>query len=274
MIKINLLPPEATKRTGPSKAFKIPTGGVAPYLVALGIIYLGAAYATYVVHQSGVKSTRAMLEQKAKRDKKEKEVAKAKQEIKDLTAQSDEIDQKFRVVKAMNPENRLFWSEKLNMLACARLDLAVYITQLVLEERIEEKETAASKRAREEFDKRKVKKPTDKAPGIKKMPVIKQKLTINAVAYGNDSPQRLRQITAFSEMLTNLKWTRQSGKEVKFIDGIESEFGQVGHRMSKIGGVDVMRFGLICNAKPQEEEEDQQPAEQQKKDATAGGAKK
>jgi hypothetical protein len=155
------------------------------------------------------------------------------------------------------------------MIARARMDLAVYITKLQLKETITEVETAESVKAREEFKNRKDKKANEREPKPIKRPVINQTLTIQAIAYGNDSPQRLRQVNSFGEVLRNLQWTRHNGEEVKYVDGMQRDFQFLPQKLVKVAGVDVLRFGLVCKAEPQ-----LQGASLSKKKAAGGGAAK
>jgi hypothetical protein len=136
------------------------------------------------------------------------------------------------------------------MLSRARMNLGVYITRLQLDEDISEIETPESVARREEWKKQKHE-PGEQEPKAVKRPIINQKLTVEAIAYGNDDPQRLRQIIAFQSVLARLKWNRESGKESMFLDGLKTEFGQLVQKRDVVGGVEVMRFGFICEAEPQ-----------------------
>jgi hypothetical protein len=165
---------------------------------------------------------------------------------------SREIEEKYEVAMALSPRNRVFWSEKINMLSRARMDLAVYVTKLVLTEKIDEIETPESVKRREEWKNSK-RKDTEPEPKPIKRPIINQTLHVEAIAYGNDDPQRLRQIVAFQEALNKLKWQRVSNDTVRFMDGLNPEFVQLPQKRDVVGGVEVMRFGFECNAEPQME---------------------
>lgn len=264
MIKINLLPPEVAKRQGPSKGFKIPTGGIVPYLLGLAIIYGGAGYAGFVVYKKGDESKRLLLEAQAKKEKKEKEIKAKEVEVAQLRNQQKEIEEKLRVVESMNPENRIFWSEKLNMIAAARMDLAVYVTKMDLTEEIVDVQTEESKREIAAWKAKATHPPGDVEPPIKKAPRINQTLILSAIAYGNDSPQRIRQIVAFGEVLNKFSWNRKTGVKTQFVENMNSQFEQIDQKLDKVGGIDVMRFGLKIKANPQSQKE-QKPE--------AGGAK-
>src|SRR5215213_4865067 len=104
------------------------------------------------------------------------------------------------------------------MVAKARMNLAVYITKLNLEEDVQELETPESVARREEWKKQQAK---GTAKGVEpkpiKQPVINQAFTIEAIAYGADSSQRLRQVNSFYENLKTLEWKRKSGVSARFL---------------------------------------------------------
>lgn len=251
MIRVNLLPIEAGKRPGAAKSFKLPTGGVWPYFGALALLYIVTLYGGYRIWQTGKNWKNRIATVQQNKGKLEKRVQAREVEFAAQNATMQEVEEKYQVAKALSPENRVFWSEKLNMLAKSRIDLAVFITKLQLTEQITEVETPESVKAREEFRNRKTKKPGEREPKAIKKPIINQDLTIQAIAYGNDSPQRLRQFNSFQEVLRSMQWERENGTSVRFIDGMRPDFQVLPQKMAPVGGVDVLRFGLVCRAEPQ-----------------------
>ena len=252
MIKINLLPSETGKRAGAASVAKQkpPQSAARMLYMLLFLLYLGAVAAGYYVWQISDRSTKAVAARQASKETMEKKVAKRRAELNAATENSREIEEKYEVAMALSPVNRVFWSEKLNMLSRARMNLGVYMTRLQLDEDISEIETPESVARREEWKKQKHE-PGEQEPKAVKRPIINQKLTVEAIAYGNDDPQRLRQIIAFQNVLARMKWTRESGKESMFLDGLKPEFGQLLQKRDVVGGVEVMRFGFICEAEPQ-----------------------
>lgn len=254
MIKINLLPEEIGKRAagGGRRGLRIPTGGVVPYAALLIVIYLGVLFAAYNLFSKSRHSANRVADILKKKTDIEKQRDAQRAAYEKQRQIVEEVESKYQVVQALSPKNRIFWSEKLNMLAKARMNLAVYMTRLALTEKIEEVETDDSRRRREDWRKMPKKpKGQETEPKIVKMPIINQTLTISAIAYGNDSPQRLRQITAFHDSLRRLNWKREGGPEVHFVDGLEPEFRMTDQRVDKVGGVEVLRFGLEIKALPQ-----------------------
>jgi hypothetical protein len=253
MIKINLLPPEAGKRqTAAGRSLKLPKAGLLPYvggfILALGV----AGYTAFSAYQNQ-KSAKEALAEAEKTKKNKQELIKRRQEAFDRTNQlTREIEQKFAVVQALGPENRVFWSEKLNMIALARLNLAVYVTKLTLDEQIGERETKESRERREEFQKR-PKKPNEQPPKPVMEPIINQSLFVEAIAYAQDSSQRLNQINRFYDALKKLRWKRESGMGAGFLDKMLPEFEQLPHKITRVGGFTVLRFGFKIIAVPQQD---------------------
>lgn len=252
MIKINLLPVEAGKRAGSAgkKVVRLPRGGLAPWVLGLVLVYIAIGYGGYLLYRTKMDSKASVDQARALKSRKEREV-KRRQEAFDLAnAHSQEIEEKYQVVQALT-ENRIFWSEKLNMIARARMDLAVYITKLALDEKIDEQETPESQKRREEWRKQPKHMPGDTEPKRVMRPIINQWITIYAIAYGNSSAQRLQQVNAFQEVLRQLTWERKNGNTVRFLDGMAPEFAQLDQRVDMVAGVEVLRFGLVCRAEPQ-----------------------
>jgi hypothetical protein len=251
MIKVNLLPADSGKRASASRR---PSGpSPAPFYLLLFLLYIGALGAGYYVYSAGAESAEKVRQSTKARDDLKAEVQRRQAEFEANNLRSQEIEEKYAVVAALGPENRIFWSEKLNMIAMARLNLAVYITKIELQEQIDERETPESVLRREEWKKEKEKNPklTTPEPQPVKQPIINQTLIINGISYGTSSEQQLRQITQFSQALKNLSWTRESGEETSFTERLVSQFAQPTQKADVVAGVDVMRFDLRIKADPQ-----------------------
>lgn len=235
------------------------------------LLYAGAVAGGYYVWTMGDESAKELRVQEAKRNKKKEEVQARQAQFEANNLRSQEIEEKYAVVEALGPQNRIFWSEKVNMIAMARLNLAVYVTKLELEEQIDERETPESVRRREDWKAEKQRNPKLQTPEPKpvKQPVINQTLVINAIAYGNDSAQRLQQISSFYDNLRNLTWTRESGETAHFQDRMANEFEQLPHKVDRVAGVDIVRFGFRIKADPQL---DRTQAERDSEGGNTGGA--
>lgn len=252
MIRINLLPSDGGSKR--AAAARRPSGpSPAPFYLLLALLYMAALGGGYYVYSQAAAASDRVASATRQRDKLKKEVQDNLAEFEKNNLRSQEIEERYAVVQALGPENRVFWSEKINMIAQARLNLAVYITKIELQEQIDEKETEESVRRREEWKKAKEKDPklTTPEPQPVKQPVINQTLLINGIAYGNESPQRLAQVRLFMSNLRSLEWKRESGETARFLDRMASEIEETGQTIDKVGGVEVMRFGLSVKAQPQ-----------------------
>lgn len=251
MIKVNLLPTEQARRQA---AARRPSGpSPLPFYLLLALFYLGAAAGGYYVYSISAEAARKVEDRTKQRDTLKAEVQKRQAEFEANNLRSLEIEEKYAVVEALGPQNRIFWSEKVNMIAKARLNLAVYVTKIELTEQIDERETPESVRRREEWQAAKKNDPklTTPEPQPVKQPVINQTLNINAIAYGNDSSQRLEQIASFYNNLETLEWKRASGETGKFLDRLAKEFQPLDQKIDRVAGVDVLRFGFSIKADPQ-----------------------
>lgn len=254
MIKINLLPGGESGGSRQQAAARRSSGpNAAPFYLLLILLYLAAAAGGYAVFTATKDIKKQVNKLTADRDDLKKEVASKQAEFESQNLRSQEIEERYAVVEALGPQNRIFWSEKVNMIAMARLNLAVYVTKIELEEKIDERETPESVQRREEWKRAKAANPQLKTPEPQavKQPVINQTLVIQAIAYGNDSSQRLAQIRHFYENLNALEWTRESGIRARFLDRMAAEFEQMPQKVDTVAGVEVLRFGFRIKADPQ-----------------------
>lgn len=253
MIKVNLLPSEPGKRTGPAmRKVKLPTSGIVPAMAVLVVVYGAAIFAGYTIYRQSADS-KANVEAAEKLKKKtQSRVDEEKAKFQKNMSNWETVEEKYQVAQALNPENRIFWSEKLNMIALARMDLAVFVTKLTLTEKIEELETAESVKRRDEWKNQK-NHPAgqEQEPKPIKRPIINQSLLVDAIAYGTDAPQRLRQILAYQNTLSNMTWKREKGTTTTFTSGLKPDLEIRDQKLDKVGGVEVMRFSILCTAEPQ-----------------------
>lgn len=267
MIKINLLPSEFGGKRGASgkkKSKAKGSGALTPFVLVLAVLLGGAGFYGWTLYDKAMTSRKNLADAKATLAKLDKQIEERNEEFLAQNAEAQEIEEKFAVVQALNPANRLFWSEKLNQLSLAKMKAAVFLTRISMSERVEELETPESKARRDAYEeKKKSAKPGEDigpAPNVIKIPVIYQTLTVEAIAYGKNSPQQLRQITLFMDTLKKLKWTRQSGTETSFLDGFSPDFHVLPQLVGREGDVDVLRFGFRLEAVPQMSTVDQKPS--------------
>lgn len=248
MIKINLLPGSELKKGGGQKASTPVGSGFNLFAILILVALGGVGFLGYTTYQKEQDSNNAVLTAANKVETARREISRLRKEYEELVELSDRINAQFAIVQALaNPESRLFWSEKVNMLAALRTALAVYITRMELKEEIEDRETPESIARRDAWQRDRS---ANKGPQPRpvRVPVIKQRLELNVIAYGTDTPQRLRQIRLFLDALQNFKWSRRSGKEVAFMDNMNPALEVGNQRVDNVAGVEVTRFSIIIRA--------------------------
>ena len=153
MIRINLLPEkEAKRRRAAERA--VPARQISPLTLLVLAAMFGAIGSYYYFgikkRQSGVQSVARDLRTEGERL--DTEIEKRKKSAAELQKVESISKSMLDIVYALDPEDRLLWSEKINQLS----DLVpanVYVTNLTVTEAIAKKETAGSRRQRSEWQK-------------------------------------------------------------------------------------------------------------------------
>ncbi len=220
------------------------------------LVALGGLYYTYSKWNASVAERKEATE---RLEKNKTTLARVQKTLTDTMAINEEIEDKFAVISALAPPERIYWSEKLNMLAKARVGASVFLDRIELSEKSESVETEDSKRrqtawlarktAFEKDPKNEKKRFNEPQPVKMEMPLITYTLTLHGVASGTDSSERLTQINNYAESLAGLKWIRANGEEVSFMDGFLPEYRFLEQKTSEVGGVTVMSFGLAFDSK-------------------------
>ena len=251
MIRINLLPVEERKRrrmkpSAEAMGAAPSGGGISPLTVLILLLcYAVVVVLGYWVYKQKVEDERTLKE---KRDA----LAEVKKEIKSIEKQYAEIKKlkeltqnQLEVLNALDPVDRLLWAEKINMIAELIPD-GVYITQIMVKENVQEKETPESLKAYDEWVK-KGKQGTRPRP-IKK-PIITQYLTLDGVSRAELPEDRLRLISAFNEALQTFHWKTSSGKIHKFYDHFRGEIDPSDMEVIRIENIPVTKFSFTLTTK-------------------------
>ncbi|MCB2153982.1 hypothetical protein KQI84_03795 [bacterium] len=247
MIRINLLPQEtAADVRGAAKTSE--TSGtmvVALILIIAFAVVLGGGGWIYNYRSSELKRT-ARVKAEAK---------KVADELKDMKTQYAEVQDsmtalrnQIAVLKALDPENRLFWARKLNILPML-VPEGVFLTNIRVVEDVKEVETAES-RARYAAWAKKKKGP---APSRVMKPVIKQKLDMEGVSYveNGTSDQRLQLIIDFYRSLENNKVEVPfSGEQVGFMEHFEPNIAFSPFEAAKISNRQCSKFKFTLISQP------------------------
>jgi len=229
-------------------------------LALLGFLFLiicgGIAY-SYLQLQDVMKQKDEVV---ARLEKNKALLKKSEDDLVSMTKLNEEIENKFSIISSLAPPDRIYWSEKLNMLAKARTGASVFLDKIGLQEVLDSVETEESKTRHKTWEDRKAtfeksskgKRFTEPEPPKVMVPLIKYTLTLHGIASGKDSSERLSQINSYADSLAAMTWERDSGEKVKFMDGFYPEYRFLEQETKVVGGVNVMSFGLAFDAKPPE----------------------
>ena len=129
MIKINLLPPELQGKKGRSKVSV--DVSLAPLIIGLAtvIVVAGCGFFGYNTIKEVSTSKKQADEMQNARDEKKQEYDDNLAGYEDMKKKWDRMRDQEEILKVLIPEERLIWSEKLNMLANL-IPEGVYITEL------------------------------------------------------------------------------------------------------------------------------------------------
>ena len=261
MIRINLLPEgaaqptRATERVIPSEQVSAKT-----YLIMLAIAaVLGALYYFGIHYRTAWRRIETQgLE--AQVDGINKKIQQRQKGMAGLKAREAITKSLLDIVYALDPEDRLLWSEKLNQLSDLIPD-TVYLTHLTVIEQVGQKETAGSKRRQQEWaDQQKAKtdqakgKPvrTAKASGAPpkiNYPVITQTLEMASIADAESEADRLGLMNEFYSNL--MKGQNEKAKiQSDFMRGFNSEIAYGVYARKTVGGRNVSEFSFTLTTKP------------------------
>lgn len=209
MIKINLLPQDSkgkqrtTRQPGRAGAHTRVVGdNISPlvwlFLAGIYIVVVVSAYFTFTPMVRIVSEKNMKIEEHAKLKKEVKAIEETFEKLKE-TAEIAKMQ--AEVIDVLMPKNPLLWSEKLNQLALL-IPNKVYMTSFSMNEKVTEKETAESKKARKDWKKN----PFGEEPRVMKRPIITNSITINGVTVGDESDRRLKLILDFIDALKYYDW--------------------------------------------------------------------
>lgn len=249
MIKINLLPQDLAQGGARSGGSSSPSGGT--FLVVLVLFVLFAAnvgLGGYIwVSLSGAEARFNELTEQGKQI--EKELKETEVAYNDTTTSLERMQKLIDVANALDPADRLLWSRKLNQLSGGLVPEGIYLTGMTVAQRITERETPESIKARNEWAKAK----KGPQPPTVKVPIITQTMAIEGIAHVQDgtATQRLEQIVAFYQNLQKKGIKLPfDGAETKFQDGFGPIIDSAPVSTVKVSGRDVSKFRFNLTTKP------------------------
>lgn len=252
MITINLLQTETRSKAAasigePSQA----SGGVLVAVVLLAVFGLaGGLLAYFYLDLARVQNEQAEIRQernslRAERDALEEEYETLREALETLRNQD-------RMLAILDPEDRLYWAEKLNILPMYVPD-GVFLTRIRVTEQVQEVETPESRQAYEAWERQRRRGTREDPPRRVMVPVIRQTLELDGVAYEPDgtSADRLSKIIAFYNALENDRVELPfSGEEVSFMDNMSSPITYRPFTESAVQGREVTEFRFVIQSRP------------------------
>jgi Tfp pilus assembly protein PilN len=222
MIKINLLPQEMIG--GAKSSASSGGGGTALVVLILLLIFgLDIAVGAYLFKlQNDAKQELASVTKEYDGVKKSLDAMEV--QYNETRMDIERMEKLIKVAEALDPSDRLLWARKLNMLP-SLVPEGVYLTEINVSQKVREKETDESIKARNDYVKAKAaNKAKGPMPPIVKIPVITQQLDLRAIAYVPDgtSTQRLQQLNAFYKNLQSKDVQVPFDREPKrFMEGFQ-----------------------------------------------------
>lgn len=255
MIRINLLPVKDTKKRR-TVARSAPSSQVSPLTILIIVLLAGVlgGYYYFMVRKP-------LIEKRDTRNTWVKKVDDLNSELKGLRGKVGSLkkldamsESMLDIVDALDPEDRILWSEKLNQIS----DLIpenVYIYRLTVTEEIKRVETAGSKRRQKTYQeeltawKKDQSKPKPEAPEPIYYPEVKQILTIYGIAYSESEPERIRLINSFWDNLKN-GINPKTKVQAHFMDGFLGTITYGVVETKNYGGRQVADFSFRIETRP------------------------
>jgi Tfp pilus assembly protein PilN len=250
MIEINLLPePESKGRKAGRKPAAGPAGGG---LESAAILML-AAVMTVLVFSGGFYSysqvkaaEQALQERRARLNHLQAEISKHEREAQQIRRMRQVMNNQWELLQALDPPDRILWSEKLEMLA-QLMPTNVFLSQIDVVENVVEVETQESIRRRQQWEADRRQGPR---PAVVRKPIITYILTVKGLATGADNIEQFDNVLRFHEALVSHKGPDHKGEERAFMDGFNPNIEFESVLATLFEGVPVNEFSFKLRTKP------------------------
>lgn len=223
MIQINLLDQaQARGRTRPARQRKSTGGGGSTFgtlvvLLTVALVLAGNAGLGWTLYRkvaTAAEEPAALRRQIKQVEDKIAQTAGASEQVK---AFEEVLNNQREVLRTLDPEDRILWSEKLNMLA-ALIPRDVFLSDIEIVEVVELVETEESIRQRQAWQKLDAKK-RGPEPAVVQRPVIHYDVRLEGLATGRDSVAQFDNVLAFHRAMTSYEMTTPTGEKRRFMDG-------------------------------------------------------
>jgi len=249
MIKINLLQQSGSSRAAGATSVSAPGGGaflVAGILVATFVVIIGFGAVRFMTWTND-RAVTAQVRGEASRL--EREIQRKEEQFEDLQEMERVLRGQVALLETLDPEDRMFWAEKLNLLPMYVPD-GVFLTQVRVTESSREVETAESRRRQEEW-RRRPSRSRGPQPAQQYQTVITQQMVLEGVSYVSEgsSDDRLELITTFLRDLQTRDVTSPStGETVRFFQGFR-DLNYSNIEGVTIAGRECSRFAFTLRAR-------------------------
>jgi Tfp pilus assembly protein PilN len=255
MIEINLLPQQEAKGRKPGR--KVAAGSPGGGLETAAVLML-AAVMTVLVFSSGfysysqVKAAQDEVEAKRRQLRAvEAEIAKHQREAQTVRRMRQVLNNQWELLQALDPPDRILWSEKLEMLATL-MPPNVFLSQIDVVENVVEVETKASIERRRQWEANRRQGPR---PPVVRKPIITYVLTVKGLATGADNIEQFDNVLKFHQALISHKTVDHKGAERAFMDGFNPNIEFESVLATLFEGVPVNEFSFKLRTKPLESTE-------------------
>lgn len=247
MIRINLLPPEQIKvKRDRMKIVSGPSSATPLVVIILVVVYLAVGGFGYWVYNAKKQKDDDIKKLTTDRDGIKKKIKDKQAKFKELMDLKTLLANQVEILNALNPPDRLFWSEKMNMLADI-VPKGVYLQNIDVSEEIFDIETNESKARRAKWVESGSK---GAAPPVVKKPVITQTLSVAGITWADDPEQRLQLIIRFHDDMKKYSSTGLGNDNRRFMDNFEDLIRIDPTYVGTVAGRTITHFKLILKTKP------------------------
>jgi hypothetical protein len=250
MIEINLLPePDAKGR----KAGRKPVPGASGTGLETAAILMLAAVMAALVFSGGfysISQLRAAQERRqvaqTRLDQVQAEINKHEREARQIRRMRQVLNNQWELLQALDPPDRILWSEKLEMLANL-MPPNVFLSNIGVVENVVEVETAASIERRRQWE---ANRRQGQRPPVVKKPIITYVLTVKGLATGADNIEQFDNVLKFHQALISHKTVDHNGVERAFMDNFNPNIEFESVLATLFEGVPVNEFSFKLRTKP------------------------
>jgi hypothetical protein len=261
MIRINLLPEKDARRRGNRAAEAArPANQTSPVVVLIILALMAGCGCFYylAIRRPLQAKTRELHTRDTNVKGLDTEIRKIRDEVTALKQLETAHQAMLDILYALDPEDRLLWSQKLNQISDLVPD-NVFVTHLTVTETITKKETPGSIKRRTEAEQRiKAAKKKGQSSADQKLepppapvfyPEIVQKLTIEGIAASESEPERINLMNEFYDNL--MKGQNPKTKiTADFMKGFRPGIQLHGLTPATVGGRGVAKFSFTIDTVP------------------------